>query len=223
VLYACDPSTLLPSYFPISGNTSRVLYARDFDFPARTLPWIGLYLGSESRSANRLPDFSAASCTEPLLVLSTWPHHTQAIPSRVLYACDFVFSGLGLDLGSESRSANRLPDFSAASCTEPLLLCSACPHTSKSTPRSPFITGVVATKTLASVSYRPTYLPRLYLLYSTDASLVDMSSICPPHTQAIPSRTLYARDSVLFAWTLPWIWSSANRLPNFSAAPRFEL
>jgi len=33
-----------------------------------------------------LPDFSAVSCTEPLLVLSIW-----AIPSRVLYACDFVF------------------------------------------------------------------------------------------------------------------------------------
>src|SRR5882762_4137295 len=113
-----------------TGNTSRVLYAHDFDFPARTLPWVGIaqcqlpcpisqlcrvlnlcscylsgqyphecytlvisfffLLGSELRSANRLSDFSAAPCTEPLLVLSTWPHHTQAIPSRVLHAHDSV-------------------------------------------------------------------------------------------------------------------------------------
>jgi len=44
---------------------------------------LGLYLGSESRSANHLPDFSAASCTEPLLVLSTWPSLiSQGILSR---------------------------------------------------------------------------------------------------------------------------------------------
>jgi len=41
---------------------------------------LGLYFGSESHSANHLSDFSAASCTEPLLVLSIWPSHIQAIP-----------------------------------------------------------------------------------------------------------------------------------------------
>jgi len=39
-------------------------------------------------------------------------HHTQAIPSRV-YTLVIPFCSLGFYLNLESRSANRLPDFSA--------------------------------------------------------------------------------------------------------------
>ena len=132
---ACSISQLhrvlnLCSWLPhMQAIPSRVLYARDSVLSARTLPWIGiaqcqsparflscvvyrtsaraiylptsyagqypherytpviplfslgLYLGSKLRSANRLPDFSAALCTNLLLVLSTWLPHMQAIPS----------------------------------------------------------------------------------------------------------------------------------------------
>jgi hypothetical protein len=173
VLYACDQSTL-PSLVP--PHFTQAIYHECYTLVILIF-LLGLqYLGSELRSANRLPDFSAVSCTEPLLVLSTWLPHMQAIPSRVLYARDSVLSAqtlpwigiaqcqsparflscvvyrtsapgylicrqyprecytpvtpfflLRLYLGSESRSANCLPDFSAASCTEPLLLPSICP------------------------------------------------------------------------------------------------
>ena len=88
MLYACDPSTLPPLVPPIShiGNTSRVLYARDLDFPARTLPWVGI-----------------AQCQSPARFLSCVVYRTSARAiylaisyagntSRVLYARDFDFS-----------------------------------------------------------------------------------------------------------------------------------
>jgi hypothetical protein len=144
VLYAFDPSTL-PSLVPHTQAIHHECYTLVI-----SIFLFGLYLGLELRSANSLPDFSAASCTKPLPVLSTWPSHTQAIPHECYTLVIFL---LGLYLGLELRSANSLPDFSAASCTKPLLVLSTWPH----------------------------------------------------HSQAIPSRVLYARDSVLLAWILPWI------------------
>jgi len=128
-----------------------VLYARDFHFPARTCTLgrnravpIACLISQLCRVLN------LCSCyLTGYLICRQYP--------RECYTPVTPFFLLGLYLGSESRSANRLPDFSATSRTEPLLL----------------------------------------------------PSICPSHTQAIPSRALYARDSVLFAWTLPRIWSHA--------------
>ena len=128
-----------------------MLCARDFHFPARTCTLgrnravpIACLISQLCRVLN------LCSCyLTGYLICRQYP--------RECYTPVTPFFLLGLYLGSESRSANRLPDFSATSRTEPLLL----------------------------------------------------PSICPPHTQAIPSRALYARDSVLFAWTLPRIWSHA--------------
>jgi len=152
VLYACDPSTL-PSLVP--PHLTQAIPHECYTLVI-SIFLLGLYLGLESRSANRLPDFSAASCTEPLLVLSTWPSPWPSLTQAIHHECYTLVISiflLGLFLGSESRSANRLPDFSAVSCTEPLLVLS-------------------------------NWLP---------------------HMQAIPSRVLYARDSVLSARTIPWI------------------
>jgi hypothetical protein len=94
---------------------------------------LGLYLGSKLRSANRLPDFSAASCTEPLLVLSTGHIIRRQYPHEC-FTLVIPFCSLGLYLGSKLRSANRLPDFSAAPCTEPLLVLSTRPHHTQAIP-----------------------------------------------------------------------------------------
>ena len=119
----------LPSYLP---SRTYAIYHECYTLVISTF-LLGLYLGSESRSANRLPDFSATSCTEPLLVLSTGHIIRRQYPHEC-FTLVIPFCSLGLYLGSESRSANRLPDFSAASCTEPLLVLSTWPHHTQAIP-----------------------------------------------------------------------------------------
>ena len=101
----CRVLNLCSCYLP--GYLICKQYPRECYTPVTPFFLLGLYLGSESRSANRLRDFSAASCTEPLLLPSTWLPHMQAIPSRVLYARDSVLS------------ARTLPWIGIAQCQSP--------------------------------------------------------------------------------------------------------
>ena len=67
----------LPSYFPISGNTSQLSYACDFDFPARTLPWVGI---AQCQSPARFLSCVVYRTSAPLFCLPTHLQVNTTVP-----------------------------------------------------------------------------------------------------------------------------------------------
>jgi len=102
--------TLPSSYLPISHRQ----YLTECYTLVISIFLLGLYWSNRAVPI-ALPDFSAVSCTEPLLVLSIW--HTLT----VLYACDFVFF---FCLGRNHAVTIACPISQLRRCTEPLLVLS---------------------------------------------------------------------------------------------------
>ena len=142
---------------PIS-QLRRVLNLCSCHLPSYVL--LGPYLGSESRSANRLPDFSAASCTEPLLLPSICPPHTQAIPSRALYVRDSVLFAWTLPIACPISQLHHALNFELSSMANPYFFFKSC--SSKLSSRYFELTYIILWYTGVSLSHPFRLQPHLH-------------------------------------------------------------